>query len=321
MKSNRNLSVDTLRGLACLLLVSFHVIGSNEINGLRISDGWYREVNDIFVFIRMPLFTFLSGYIYANRPYASHSKQYIRGKVNRLIIPLLVVGSIFAIIQSTVPGSNQGIDNWFLLHILPVGHYWFLEAIFLIFILMIPLERFQLLSTKRSFLIVFFVSSLLFTSNLEIQYFSISGFIYLLPFFLIGLAVNRFGLMSYITFKHALIITAILVFALISIFNGTINVESKRSLLSLLIGCFSCFILLRYQLQSQILAKIGIYSYSIYLFHVFFTAGTRIVLTKVGETNLDIIFLTSLILGTLGPIFIDFILSRNKITRLLCLGK
>ena len=321
MSINRNISVDTLRGIACILLVAYHVIGSNNNHGLKVSDGVYRDLNDILAFIRMPLFTFLSGLVYANRPFVHNSKKFIIGKVKRLLIPMITVGSIFAIVQSFIPGSNQAVQNWHLLHIIPVGHFWFLEAIFLIFMLIVPLEKFQLLSSKISFTLVFFVTCLFYVSNLELRYFSISGFIYLLPFFLAGLATQRFNLSLIISKKIVGLILIILACILITIYIGLIHIKSNRTPLALFIGCLSCYSLFSLKFNSHALAKIGIYSYSIYLFHVFFTAGSRIFLSKLGVTDINILFSLSLFAGVLGPIFFEEVFNKHKLTRLLFLGK
>lgn len=321
MINNRDNSVDALRGFACILLVSYHVIGSNYTNGLRITDGIYRELNDILIFIRMPLFTFLSGYIYARRAYSSNVKGYISGKFNRLLVPMIVVGSMFAFLQYIVPGSNQSIQNWYLLHIIPVGHFWFIEAIFLIFMLMIPLEKYKILSNGFSFIIVFVLSCLLYLSNIEIQYFSISGFIYLLPFFLLGLAVKRFNLILLLTTKIKVTVSVLLVLLLINIFIGVITVEPHRTILSLLLGGLSCYILLSFKWQSRYLAIIGTFSYTIYLFHVFFNAFSRIVFSKIGVTDINILFLLSLLAGIFGPILVEKIFSQYTFTRIALLGK
>jgi len=308
-------------GVACLLLVSYHVIGSNDTNGLRLSDGLYRELNDVFLFIRMPLFTFLSGFIYAFRPYESNAKKYINGKAKRLLIPMLTVGTAFAITQYLVPGSNESISSWYTLHIIPVAHFWFIESIFLIFILMIPLEKYGVLSHKLSFLFVFILSALLFISNINIQYFSLSGFIYLLPFFLLGLAVKRFNLLLFLNIKILSVASTLLVFLLISIFTGFIEVDSKRSLLSLFIGGVSCYLLLGVKFESKFLAKIGLFSYSIYLYHVFFTAGSRIIFLKLGISDINLLFILSLSTGVIGPIFIENKFNNFRLTRLTLLGK
>ena len=321
MKKNRDITVDTLRGIACLLLVSFHVIGSNSSNGLHISDGIYREISDLLIFIRMPLFTFLSGYIYAYRPFSSDSKKYVKGKASRLLMPMLTVGTAFAIIQLLMPGSNQSINEWYLIHIIPVGHFWFLESVFLIFILMIPLEKYQLLSTKFNFFIVFCFVTLLYLSSIELKYFAISGFIYLLPFFLFGVAVRRFDLSSFVNFKIIWLMLGVVISLVITIYMDLIVIESKRTILPLLMGCVSCFVLLNCRFKSELLAKIGIYSYSIYLFHVFFTAGSRIILSKFGVSDINLLFICSLFLGVSGAILTELIFDKYKITRLSLLGK
>ena len=73
--------------------------------------------------------------------------------------------------------------------------------------------------------------------------------------------------------------------------------------------------------SSEILAKIGIYSYSIYLFHVFFTAGSRIILSKVGVSDINLLFICSLFLGVFGAILTELFFDKYKITRLSLLGK
>ena len=64
------LHLDTIRGLACLLLVTYHVVGPDRFTGMRVADGsFYRTVlADGPLLVRMPLFTFLSGFVYAYRP-------------------------------------------------------------------------------------------------------------------------------------------------------------------------------------------------------------------------------------------------------------
>ena len=45
-KMKRSLEVDTLRGIACVLLVLFHVVGDTPAMGLRIPEGhWLQAVS------------------------------------------------------------------------------------------------------------------------------------------------------------------------------------------------------------------------------------------------------------------------------------
>jgi peptidoglycan/LPS O-acetylase OafA/YrhL len=89
----------------------------------------------------------------------------------------------------------------------------------------------------------------------------------------------------------------------------------------LLIGASSCVLLLAARLRSGTLAYVGAYSYTIYLFHVFFTAASRIALTRAGMHNVWVLFVSGLLAGLLLPIVTDRILARWRLTRVLALGR
>jgi peptidoglycan/LPS O-acetylase OafA/YrhL len=95
----------------------------------------------------------------------------------------------------------------------------------------------------------------------------------------------------------------------------------QRSLPALLIGVATCATLLALGMKSRILAGVGVFSFSIYLFHVFFTALSRIVLNKIGVVSIEHIFVVSVVVGIVGPIIVDKILARFNLSRVLFLGK
>lgn len=269
----------------------------------------------------MPLFTFLSGIVYAYRPYSGNTKKFITGKLRRLIVPMLVTGTIFALMQAFTQGTNDAVQNWYLLHILPVAHFWFIESLFLIFLVMIPLESFQILKSYTGLAITFLAAMLLYISKIDISYFSITGAIYLFPYFLSGLALERFSILERLDRKvgYGLIVIVTAVMALIAF--DLIDTPSKRAFLALVIGILSCLALLIIKLKSNFLARIGYYSYGIYLYHVFFTAGSRILLNKLGIFAVTAVFMLSLVMGVFGPIILELVLDGTNITRMLFLGK
>jgi uncharacterized membrane protein YcfT len=85
-----NMRIQTLRGLACLLLVLYHVVGDDPGAGLQVQDGMLRWFNDGLAYLRMPLFTFLSGLVCGMRPFHGDSRAFLLGKARRLLVPLLV---------------------------------------------------------------------------------------------------------------------------------------------------------------------------------------------------------------------------------------
>ena len=69
MIKQKSCHIETLRGIAILLVVLGHVIGSTSEGGMKVAnDSFFRYLYDLFVNIRMPLFTVISGWVYALHP-------------------------------------------------------------------------------------------------------------------------------------------------------------------------------------------------------------------------------------------------------------
>lgn len=316
---NKDIRIDTLRGLACLFLVLFHIIGDNSESGLKIQGGLLRDFNDLLAYIRMPLFTFLSGYVYALRPFKSGSVAFVKGKARRLLLPMLVAGTLFAIIQSITPGSNSGVNNWLTLHIIPVAHFWFVEALFIIFLAIVVLEKCNLFATRNTAIVVALLAIALFLSPINSRYFALSGALYLLPFFLAGMYVKRFNISPQPMLGLALL--AMVSITLVTISPNFHVSKYDRDALVLIVGVAACLGLLSFGWKSVPLAFIGRFSYSIYIYHVFFTAGCRIVLLKLGIESLTPLILISLLGGLLGPIITELLINKNSYGKTLLLGK
>lgn len=312
----RDIKIDTLRGLACIFLVGYHVIGNNPSNGLQIESGLLREINDLLETVRMPLFTFLSGMVYAFRPLSGNWLKFLKGKARRLIIPMLVVGTLFAIIQAIVPGTNNKIDNWWLLHIYPVQHFWFVEALFWVFIFITPLELNRLLNNKLVTGLIIAAFLALAVGQPYTKLMAFEGFVYLAPFFLFGMSIVRFKI-SPLPILPSLIGFIAIMSAIYYLTDGVYG----RSLLGCVIGILSCYFLLGLRLKIRWLAKIGIYSYSIYIFHVFFTAASRIVVNKFFTMTDEFNFIIGTLLGLLGPIGVYSLAKRLPWGHLFLLGE
>jgi len=208
--------------------------------------------------------------------------------------------------------------NWVsILHIVPDDHFWFIESLFLIFMLMIFIELTRSMSTFPRALIVLFISVLAYLNIWGTRYFSISGAIYLLPYFLTGLILQRFNILAILKPPAGLGILLIAMGLLIT----TSDPFQKRSIHTLLISGMGCIGLLALNLKSVFLAGIGVYSYTIYLFHVYFTAASRIVLTAAGFDNVYLLLVVGIISGIAGSILLDIIASKYRLGRLLLLGK
>ena len=315
------LPIDTLRGLACLLLVLYHVIGADVSLGLRVEDGPVRWLNDGLAYLRMPLFTFLSGLVYGLRPFAGNSRAFLVGKVRRLLIPMLFVGTLFAVLQALIPGTNSAVGPWYLLHIRPVAHFWFLESLFWVFLVIWLLERWNLIREVKGYLLALTLACALYLTVRGWFMLGIEGAIYLMPYFLFGLAFSRFPLKPYLT--SAWVRWGLLMLAAVAVISMGMPVSNpdRRTVAMLAVGMSLCMLSLSLVRVVPGLAAIGRHSYAIYLFHVFFTAAVRIALNLAHIKLLPIDILLGLAIGLAGPIVLDRIASRFKWPALLLLGK
>jgi fucose 4-O-acetylase-like acetyltransferase len=183
------LQINTLRGLACLLVVLTHatievrIYSAGSVPGVAL-------FNDFTKFVRIPLFTFLSGYVYACRPLVGSDRwTYLRKKSRRLLLPMLFVSLITILARSVVqpgPAAQFLPFLWAAEIIEPSFQLWFVEALFVIFIgLAAGLYRYVfsirllLASLLLAFLIDWFGLS-------QFRQFSVVPALTILPYFLAG---------------------------------------------------------------------------------------------------------------------------------------
>lgn len=322
----KNDVIETVRGLACLMLVLYHVIGGSPESGLKINEGFWRVANDTLAYIRMPLFTFLSGMVYAYRPVDDLSWPFFKEKLRRLLVPMLFVGTLFFLIQGHSPDTNKaGATSLSLMHIVPVGHFWFIEALLSIFFLIMLLERYKALGSWMGCVVTVSTSALLLVlSNLlpaHLNYFAIDGVFYLLPFFLAGITAYRFGPAATSRVSRFYILAPLAIFLVGILSSQGVAAPGSKSLFAVVVGIAGCLFVLKHMPAIPRLAFIGGYSYAIYLHHVFFTAACRIVLMRYHVTDMYILMLSGLALGIVGPILMERYLSQIPVLRTLLFGK
>lgn len=334
ISAKKDLSIETLRGLAIILVVMGHVIGSDNDGGMKVEDdSFLRHLYFTFQYLRMPLFTVISGWVYALRPArADNLLDFSIKKIRRILLPLIFVGGVYYIMQSLIPGTNYSYDLadiWMIL-IFPYTFFWYLQALFIVFIIIAAVDSKGLANTFTKWLLLFVISlALLYLRDTFIpqsfpNYFGFKMGIYLLPFFLIGVGIKRFK--TYFNNKlfvwvcALILITGIVVQQLIwyDIIEYKLNSSGG---LGLLIGVTGVIICLRIHFTIKWLVWMGSFAYTIFLFHSFGTSGGRIILYMLGIFNTPVVFFFSLILGLFLPILIELVLDKNGVTRMLFLGR
>ena len=333
-KNEKNLSIETLRGAAIILVVIGHVIGSGSDGGMQVKDdSFLRHFYYTFEYLRMPLFTVISGWVYALHP-VDYKKlfDFITTKIRRILLPMIFVGAAYFILQYLVPGTNKKGDLseiWRLL-VFPYTLFWYLPSLFLVFMVVALIDSLKKMETFKNWILIFLITLAFlltrdyFITQESLNYFSYKGGIYLLPFFIVGIGIQRFKTffqndilvtMSIVTLVFSLIIQQLSWYRIIE-YNF-----SKSGGVGLLIGLTGTLLLFRLRWKVEWLIWIGGFAYSIFLFHAFGTAGGRILTHKLVIHSPMLVFTISLLVGMGLPILAENFLDRFGITRMLFLGR
>jgi peptidoglycan/LPS O-acetylase OafA/YrhL len=285
-------------------MVVGHVIGSDSASGLRAPDGsgWRYAYYTLAPF-RMPLFTAISGFVYALRPAtAAGWRSFAAGKARRLLVPLCVVGSVFVTLQMLTPGTNARLRPADLPHLViyPYAHFWYLYALAWIFLLVGACDALGQLRTVARWELLLGAALLVAGSGrLATAFLGLGQAQVLLPYFLLGLGLSRFG------FATGSRLAAALLGA------GGVGLVLYQG------DWFGWWRLdplggLAWRVTWRPLAVLGGYSYAIYLMHVFGAAGARIALHDLGVSRLPVLVVPSLVAGLAFPILVQELAMRRR---------
>lgn len=320
-------SVETLRGVACLLIVALHVIGSSDTSGLRLGEGTlYREFADLFTPLRVPLFTFLSGFVYAYFPaIPGRTGEFVRKKLARIGLPFVTVSTLYFLLTFFAGDVNGRLplEEFWRIYVFPYVHFWFLQAIALIFAVTALLERLGAMARPATFaavLAVATVASFLVGGVTYDSFLSYDNAIYLAPFFLLGLGANRFS--SVVASGRAAYACMALFFVSFAIHADAVwalGVETPTAI-KLAVGLSGSLALLYVMPRLRWLELIGAYSFTIYLFHPFAVAPSRKVLEGLGVEAPSVLFAAGLTAGVLCPILLERVAGRWPVARRWLLG-
>lgn len=308
----RNTALDVAKGIAMVAVVTSHVMRGAKDDGV-IAPGTAFYLADTFLYLfHVQLFLDISGYL--GWPRASDVKVQRNRQLSLgysyLLWSLLSLAAL-AIMHRPLPAGNP-IQSITMLFYAPIQHFWFLPVI------MIGYGVLAFLRTPLQLVVAILVC----LSFRQITGFSYYGLDYYLVFFLVGALLRARPLpVRHVVPLAGLSAAAFLVGAFLCVQAGVVPPTVPLAIPISLAACYAVY-------QAAVflggtpflgpgLAEIGRQSLPIYLTHVFFTAGTRDVLTHLWGTGpAAVILIASFAAGLLGPLFLRAVARRLGIGRL-----
>lgn len=317
-----------MKGLCIILVVIGHYLPDD-------APEWYHAIVKCIYSFHMPLFMFLSGWLYCATLRTTESYVgFMRRKTLRLMVPYLFTSVViigFKTVTESIIPTDHPIE---LSRDIPAMFYspsaayflWFLWALWLIFFVAATLRSKR---TRNIFLVVAIVLALLPVKWTEI--FCIRQAIDMLPYFAIGMSGydHRRLLTPVLKSIKTISSSSIIVFLCLYVLTLTIDDTIVKAILQyvvavsaiMTIGSISVIVARRF--NAQIIITIGTASFTIYLFHTTFEGLAKGLLKQSSISNAnDLLFAAGasivIVTGIIAPLLLHrHIFRKNRLLALL----
>ncbi|MDF2635468.1 MAG: acyltransferase [Pelosinus sp.] len=277
--------------------------------------------NKLIYSFHMPLFAFISGFLFLKFNKMKSYRNFIIKKAIRLLVPYVTFISITTILKSLV--SRYAVNpvelnvNSILHHILypgqaPVVVYWFLAVLFFIFLISPVLQHVSNMCMKyniilTSALIIFQVWSPL----KDVHIFSLDRLFDLLIFFWFGCLMARYyyEVAFYFNKPSTFIITFLLLISLNLLQSGYVGLSLIKGLIGIIMSWSFCNFYLKQEFT--FLKFMEGKTYCVYLLHGVVVVIVATILRKVG-VEFYLFFTIVFVTGCSGPLLISKLVSLLK---------
>lgn len=317
----RLISIDIAKALCIILVVIGHYVPDN-------SPGWYIFMVQIIYSFHMPLFMFVSGYVYWAIRKSIEYQKFVWKKFQRLMIPYFFVSVIIISIKLFTEKylfvqNPTSLSSLYEMFYLPIAGYflWFVYALFLMF-LIIPA-----FNTSRKLFFLLITSLILYLSPVNFPpIFCLEEFRRMLFYFVLGCCASEFSKVRSIINRKTNVLITLCVFIGIYTVRSYIEISMIEKVLGICIALSGIVLVLKISKMIGLKAKltsiflnIAVCSYTIYLFHTTFEGFAKSLLMKVPlhifnlheTTLLFIVFaLIVIAIGVIAPIVLHKIVVK-----------
>ncbi len=314
--------LDRAKGLGIVLVVFGHSLKGTGAAGLLPPDRYF-EILDLLIYnFHMPLFFLLAGYTFERSARNKSPIHNLRSRAVLLLWPLLLwtyVFALFRLVAGAAANRDGNLADLMVLPLPPREHLWFLWALFVIQVLILPVA----LAGRAPrpawvWLVLALVATVLVSvPGLPVSPLTVDAAVHL-GTFLFGVWLARCGPLPGGRTMALLALAGFVAVEWISLYLPPDNILVVQ-VLGIVLSF--CFILLMNAPRGagaggwHLLVWLGQLALPIYLAHTIFSAATRIVLVRVTEDPFVHLGLATLA-GLVGPILLFYLLRRTGLLRL-----
>lgn len=336
-RSPRLVWVDGARGIGIVLVVLGHALGGMIDAGQAPAGEWFRPLFLVIYTVHMPLFFMLSG-LFVQARLARRPDAFLPGVLRTILWPYFLWSAVQLTVilfaGSAVTAPLTGYWRQLLsLPVIPVAQFWFLYAILLLHVLSIlVLPR---LGPVTLVLIGFGLASLAGRGVLP-TFLADAGS--MAPYYAIGVWVGAVGgadrrpgrALVLISSAAAILAVGFATASTMSGLGAAFATLKAPEIAHIAFGlpnvfaalpavfAFGCLMGAAGERVGGVLPYLGRHSLSIYVLHVMFVAGSRIVLLKVVHLTSPVGVLTLLVaIGIVGPVLVYEAARRRRLTGIL----
>ncbi len=313
--------VEYAKAIGILLVVYGHVARGVFNANLSIDEQQFRLIDSIIYSFHMPLFFFLSGLFFMNSMQKWGKGNFMRLKIGSIVYPYLLWSLIQGFIEVFLNSyTNRPINfsDVFALLYQPRAQFWFLYALIIIFALSLLLYY---NNKKANNVLVFILAIFLFVFQHEIPtIFNLHFFNYYFIYFSFGVLFSSLIATDTLASNKALFITScgfILGQYLFQLEHDYLMVY--RNMLTLILVLMSIILVTSLskrlvKIPISFLVIIGKNSFAIYLMHVIFGSGARIILINLFNIHdVTVHLIIGCIMGVALPILAAYAVNTYKI--------
>lgn len=327
----RFLNMDVVRGFGIILVVFGHVWRGLERSGNLNSDMMFETVDRAIYLFHMPLFFFLSGLFFIPGLLKKGFGKAFKARILLVLYPLVIwsyIHFLFKYLLGSWVNNPITMTELIWAPVPPKEHFWFLWALFLNQTIL-SLAIFKRAWMKPAFVIVglFALGISMFGLTGRIPPLFMNAFIYL-PYFVAGCLLAKYALTPQYNYKSAVLGACVFVVAqliyLVVWQSSLVAIKpiiafacifGTVTIVSWIASTFSNSLFVRY------LSFIGRASFPIFLIHVIFASGARIILNHAGIHNIEVHIFAGVFAGITGPLAIYWFAKINQFSLLIGLGR